>query len=29
MVTSALYVATCFLIAAVMRFVERRLALPR
>ncbi|NKK63413.1 ABC transporter permease subunit [Rhizobium leguminosarum bv. viciae] len=29
MVTSALYVATCFLIAAVMRFIERRLALPR
>ena len=29
MVTSALYVAACFLIAAVMRFVERRLALPR
>ncbi|OED01082.1 MULTISPECIES: amino acid ABC transporter permease [unclassified Rhizobium] len=29
MVTSALYVATCFLIAALMRFVERRLALPR
>ncbi|MGO7726364.1 amino acid ABC transporter permease, partial [Rhizobium ruizarguesonis] len=29
MVTSALYVATCFLIAAVMRFFERRLALPR
>lgn len=29
MVTSTLYVATCFLIAALMRFVERRLALPR
>jgi polar amino acid transport system permease protein len=29
LVTSALYVATCFLIAALMRFVERRLALPR
>lgn len=29
MVTSAIYVATCFLIAAGMRFVERRLALPR
>ncbi|MBB3464719.1 amino acid ABC transporter permease [Rhizobium sp. BK377] len=29
MVTSALYVVTCFLIAALMRFVERRLALPR
>ncbi|GES43838.1 amino acid ABC transporter membrane protein 1 (PAAT family) [Rhizobium sp. ERR 922] len=29
MVTSAIYVATCFLIAALMRFVERRLALPR
>lgn len=29
MVTSALYVATCFLIAALMRLVERRLALPR
>lgn len=29
MVTSALYVVTCFLIAAIMRFVERRLALPR
>ncbi|NLS21067.1 amino acid ABC transporter permease [Rhizobium sp. P40RR-XXII] len=29
MVTSALYVATCLLIAAGMRFVERRLALPR
>jgi His/Glu/Gln/Arg/opine family amino acid ABC transporter permease subunit len=29
MITSALYVATCFLIAALMRFVERRLALPR
>lgn len=29
MVTSALYVATCFVIASVMRFVERRLALPR
>ena len=28
-VTSALYVATCFLIAALMRFIERRLALPR
>jgi ABC-type amino acid transport system permease subunit len=29
MVTSALYVATCFLIAALLRLVERRLALPR
>jgi polar amino acid transport system permease protein len=29
MVTTALYVATCLLIAAAMRFVERRLALPR
>ncbi|AJD45991.1 amino acid ABC transporter permease [Rhizobium sp. SEMIA 4085] len=29
MVTSALYVATCFFIAALMRFVEGRLALPR
>ncbi len=29
MVTSALYVATCFLIAALLRQVERRLALPR
>ena len=29
LVTSALYVATCFLIAALMRLVERRLALPR
>lgn len=29
MVTSALYVATCFLIAALLRRVERRLALPR
>lgn len=29
MVTSALYVATCFLIAAVMRLIERRMALPR
>lgn len=29
MITSALYVATCFLIAALMRLVERRLALPR
>lgn len=29
MVTSALYVVTCFLIAAIMRFIERRLALPR
>lgn len=29
MVTSSLYVATCFLIAALMRFVEGRLALPR
>ena len=29
LVTSALYVATCFLIAALMRFVARRLALPR
>lgn len=29
LVTSALYVATCFLIAVLMRFVERRLALPR
>ncbi|AYG70197.1 MULTISPECIES: amino acid ABC transporter permease [unclassified Rhizobium] len=29
LVTSALYVATCLLIAAAMRFVERRLALPR
>ena len=29
MVTSALYVATCFLIAALMRLIERRLALPR
>ncbi|APO78064.1 amino acid ABC transporter permease protein (plasmid) [Rhizobium etli 8C-3] len=29
MVTSGLYVATCFLIAASMRFVEGRLALPR
>ena len=29
LVTSALYVATCFLIAILMRFVERRLALPR
>lgn len=29
MVTSALYVATCFLIATLMRFVEGRLALPR
>lgn len=29
MVTSALYVATCLLIAALMRFIERRLALPR
>jgi polar amino acid transport system permease protein len=29
MVTSAIYVATCFLIAAGMRIVERRLALPR
>lgn len=29
MVTSALYVVTCFLIAALMRLVERRLALPR
>ncbi|MBB3398900.1 MULTISPECIES: amino acid ABC transporter permease [unclassified Rhizobium] len=28
-VTSALYVVTCFLIAALMRLVERRLALPR
>lgn len=28
-VTSALYVVTCFIIAAVMRLVERRLALPR
>ncbi len=29
MVTSALYVVTCFLIAALMRLVERHLALPR
>lgn len=29
MVTSALYVVTCFLIAALLRLVERRLALPR
>ena len=29
MITSALYVATCFLIAALLRLVERRLALPR
>ncbi len=29
MVTTAFYVAACFLIAAVMRVVERRLALPR
>ena len=29
MVTSALYVVTCFLIAALLRRVERRLALPR
>ncbi len=29
LVTSALYVATCFLIAILMRLVERRLALPR
>ena len=29
LVTSALYVATCFLIAALMRFIERKLALPR
>lgn len=28
-VTSALYVAACFLIAALLRLVERRLALPR
>lgn len=28
-VTSALYVATCFVIAALLRLVERRLALPR
>ncbi|CCM78997.1 amino acid ABC transporter permease [Rhizobium mesoamericanum] len=28
-VTSGLYVVTCFLIAALMRLVERRLALPR
>ncbi len=29
MVTSALYVVTCFLIAALLRLVEHRLALPR
>lgn len=29
MITSALYVASCFLIAALMRTVERRLALQR
>jgi His/Glu/Gln/Arg/opine family amino acid ABC transporter permease subunit len=29
MVTSALYVVTCFLIAALLRLVERQLALPR
>ena len=28
-VTSALYVACCFLIAAALRLIERRLALPR
>lgn len=28
-VTSALYVTTCFVIAALLRLVERRLALPR
>lgn len=29
LVTTGLYVATCLLIAAAMRFIERRLALPR
>lgn len=29
MVTSALYVATCAVLAALLRFVERRLAIPR
>ena len=29
MVTTVFYVATCLLIAAIMRLVERRLALPR
>lgn len=29
MVTSALYVATCAVLAALMRFIERRLAIPR
>ncbi|MGA0561569.1 amino acid ABC transporter permease [Ancylobacter sp. VNQ12] len=29
MVTSALYVATCAVLAALLRFVERRLAIPK
>jgi len=29
LVTSGLYVATCFVLAALMRAVERRLAVPR